>query len=152
MLISIGIYTPTLLKVIVYARTDPKSKPAHGITAFIVEEGFPGFQKGIIQSSSYKHRYTNTNTKTKTNTNEIHHHIISPSHFVINIQSRTKARQAWMAWVKYRRTNLWQMQVGSTLNSGRSHYKLTCANLTLPQQWPLFYFSQLSCDRANPRA
>merc|ERR1712192_32612 len=32
--------------VIVYARTDPTSKPAHGITAFIVEESFPGFQKG----------------------------------------------------------------------------------------------------------
>ena len=35
------------LKVIVYAKTDPKSKPAHGITAFIVEESFPGFHKGI---------------------------------------------------------------------------------------------------------
>ena len=49
-----------LLKVIVYARTDPKSKPAHGITAFIVEEGFPGFQKGI------NHHLTNTNTNTNT--------------------------------------------------------------------------------------
>ena len=33
-------------KVIVYAKTDPSGKPAHGITAFIVEEHFPGFHKG----------------------------------------------------------------------------------------------------------
>ena len=49
-------YTP---KVIVYAKTDPKSKPAHGITAFIVEEGFPGFKKG----TNYHLTPTNTNTK-----------------------------------------------------------------------------------------
>ena len=33
-------------KVIVYAKTDPSGKPAHGITAFIVEEHFPRFHKG----------------------------------------------------------------------------------------------------------
>ena len=38
-------------KVIVYAKTDPSGKPAHGITAFIVEEHFPGFHKGNRHNS-----------------------------------------------------------------------------------------------------
>ncbi|CAH1133881.1 unnamed protein product [Ceutorhynchus assimilis] len=33
--------------IVVYARTDPKAKPQHGITTFIVERGFPGFKSGI---------------------------------------------------------------------------------------------------------
>lgn len=26
-----------------YARTDPSTKPQHGISAFLIEKGFPGF-------------------------------------------------------------------------------------------------------------
>lgn len=31
---------------VVYARTEPKAKPQHGITAFILERGFEGFSNG----------------------------------------------------------------------------------------------------------
>ena len=52
--------------VIVYARTDPTARPAHGITAFIVEKDFCGFSKGqriIIIFLSFSAMHTSAGQK-----------------------------------------------------------------------------------------